>query len=368
MVNLETVKECWAGLVGFRDSDRSCISNYSGSLTGSTSSVFVTSEAGITPTNINACKPKDYSSTSDYIVDVITRASQEVAQEFVNRHKELTRARTLLDNVNPVKGVNIMTNQVTKSGRFVGIMIQPTKSDSIVAVLKYIGTQFNSVNSALTLYLYETSQVAPIATLTLTGHNSILSLQWFESTMTARYRSNTGGTGQKFLLGYYENDLTGNAVSTTLHNCSSCEHNALGTDWIEQMQKQVYIQGFSFPSTALSGTNLPDITKIGYSEETYGLHLRFYTTCDITDVLCDNKSMFAMPISKKAAMTFYLDFANNSNVSRESDMSRDRAMTNYAVAKEQYDDHMKNIRIDFTDIDKKCLPCSQRELRTTYIS
>jgi hypothetical protein len=366
MIDLSSVASCYAGLVGFRNSDRSCISDFTNSQTGSTSTVYVTDEPAINPTNITAIMPKDYTTLSDYVTDSITKARQETLQEFVNRHKELTRARTILDNVNPVKGVNLMTNQITKSGRFVGILIEPRQSDSIVAVLKYIGVQFNALNTSLVLYLYETSQNTAIATLTLSSHSKILSLEWIESTMTCKYRSNTGGTGQRFLLGYYENDLNGNAVSTTMHKCSSCDGG--GNAWIEKYQSQVYITGFSVPASGLSGTNLPNPSLIGEGDETYGLHLRFYTTCDISDVLCDNKNSFAQAISKKTAMKFYLDMANNSNLSREADMTRDRAMTNYAVAKEQYDDLLKGMRIDFTAIDQYCLPCSQRDLRTAILS
>jgi len=367
MITLSEVSTCLSGLVGFRNSDRTCISDFSNAQTGSTSTVYVTDEPAITPTNITAAMPKDYTSIVDYVSDTIRKAQLEVSQEFINRHKELTRARTLIDNINPVKGVNLFTNQITKSGRFVGILIEPRKSDSIVAVLKYIGVQFNQLNTGLTLYLYETSQNIPLATLTLTGHNKVLSLQWFESTMTARYRSNNYGTGQRYMLGYYENDLSGNAVSTSIARCSTCD-SAYPTGWIERYQRHVYVTGFSVPASGLNGTNLPNPELIGESDETYGLHLRFYTTCDITDVFCDNKNMFALPIAKKAAMKFYMDMANNSNLSREADMTRDRAMTNYAVVKEQYDDLMKSLRIDFTDIDKYCLPCSQRELRIGTLS
>jgi hypothetical protein len=328
--------------------------------------VYVTDEPAITPTNITASMPKDYTALSDYVSDTIRKAQQDTAQEFVSQHKELTRSRTLLDNVNPVKGVNLFTNQITKSGRFVGILIEPRKSDSIVAVLKYIGVQFNTLNTSLVLYLYETSQNTAIATLTLSAHTKILSLEWIESTMKARYRSNTGGTGQRFMLGYYENDLSGNAVSTSIARCSSCDGG--DNSWIEKYQSQVYVTGFSVPSSGLNGTALPNPDLIGEGDETFGLHLRMYTTCEITDVMCDNKNMFAQPISKKTAMKFYLDMANNSNLSREADMVRDRAMTNYAVAKEEYDKLMKAMRIDFTNIDQYCLPCSQRDLRTAMIS
>lgn len=361
MIDLSTVTTCMSGLVGFRNSDRTCISDFTNSQTGTTASVYVTDEPAITPTNVTAAMPKDFNSLGDYVSTIIRKSQQDCIQEFVSKHKELTRARTLIDNINPVKGNAIFTNQITKSGRFVGIIIEPQKSDTIAAVLKYIGVQFNTLNPTLVLYLYETSQNDPIATLTLSAHNKMLSLQWIESTMVARYRSNTGGTGQRFLLGYFENDLIGNAVSTTIADCNSgCQ----GYEWVRQYQKHVFIRGFSIGSTGLNGTNLPNTEMIAEGDETYGLHLRFYVTCEISDVICDNKNMFALAISKKCAMRFYQDFANNSNLSREADMTRDRALTNYAMAKEEYDGLMRSIRFDFTDIDKICLPCSQRDLQT----
>lgn len=363
MIDFSKLSDCLSGLVGFRNSDRSCISDFTNSQTGSTSTVFVTDEPAITPTNITATMPKDYSSLGDYVSTVIRKSTQDTVQEFIARHKELTRARTIIDNINPVKGNNIFTNQIAKSGRFVGIIIEPRESDTIAAVLNYIGVQFNAINTSLKLYLYETSQNDAIATITLSEHNKMLSLQWFESTMIARYRSNTGGTGQRFLLGYYENDLVGNAVSTSLINCNSCR----GNEWVSHYQKHVYITGFSVGATGLNGVNLPNTQLIGEGTETFGLHLRFYVTCEISDVICDNKNLFALAAAKKCAMAFYRNFQNNTNVSREADLMRDMATTNYAMAKEEFDGLLRSIKFDFTNIDANCLPCSQRDLQMKQI-
>lgn len=365
MIDQSTVATCLSGLVGFVNSDRSCISDFTDSQTGSTSTVYVTDEPAITPTNITASMPKDYTSIGDYVSAILRKARQDTLQEFIARHKELTRARTLIDNIKPVKGNNIFTNQITKSGRFVGILIEPRQSSTISAVIKNIGVQFNTLNPTLVLYLYETSQNDAIATLTLTGHNKMLSLQWFDSTMSAKYESSTGGTGQRFLLGYYENDLLGNAVSTSLANCTS---GCPGYEWVAQYQKHVYIRGFSVSSSGLNGTNLPTTTLIGEGDETYGLHIHFFVTCDISETICGNKNMFALPIAKKSAMLFYQNMYNNSNLSREADMLRDRATTNYAMAKEEYDGLLRSIKMDFTAIDANCLPCSQRDLQIANIN
>lgn len=363
MIDFSTVANCLEGLVGFRNSDRTCISDFTNTQTGATSTVYVTDESGITPTNITASTPKDYSSIPSYVADVLRSSTVNTVQEFINRHKELTRARTLIDNINPVKSHCIITNQITKSGRFVGIMLEPRQSDSIASIIAFLGVQFNTLNPNLMIYLYETSQNDAIATMRLPGHNKMLSLQWFASTMIARYRSNTGGTGQRFLLGYYEDDLLGNAVSTPMQtNCCA------GTEWVSQYQKHIFITGVSISASGLNiARTLPNVNLIGEGDETFGIHLRFYVTCEISDVICDNKNMFAMAISKKCAMKFYQDFANNTNLSREADMTRDRALTNYAMAKEEYDGLLRSIRFDFTDIDKNCLPCSQRDLRSSVI-
>lgn len=368
MIDQSTVATCLSGLVGFVNSDRSCISDFTNSQTGSTSTVYVTDEPAITPTNITASMPKDYSSIGDYVSAVLRKARQDTLQEFIARHKELTRARTLIDNIKPIKGNNIFTNQITKSGRFVGMLIEPSKSSTIAAVIKSVGVQFNTLEvggdgTGLTLYLYETSQNDAIATMKI-ANSKMLSLEWFDSTMIAKYESSTGGTGQRFLLGYYENDMAGNAVSTSLANCNSGCH---GFEWVALYQKHVYISGLSIPSAGLNGINLPDTTMISEGTETYGLHIHFYVTCDISDTICDNKNMFALPVAKKAAMLFYQNMYNTTNCSREADMLRDRATTNYAMAKEEFDGLLRSIKLDFTAIDANCLPCSQRDLQIANI-
>lgn len=351
------------GLVGFQNSERSGISLFDADQTGSTSGTYYTEESGITPSLMTFAKPPDHATLADYARAVNRAAIRDTLQEYINNHKQLTRARTLLETVTPVSGVTRFTDQLTKSGRLVGIMLRPSASDTLAAVVQYIGVQFNTANPGLTLYIYETSQNEPIGSFALTGHDKALSLQWFTREVICKYRGNTSGTGQKFLIGYFENELSGNALNTKL--TSACCGNER---WVNAYRSQVYVSGFSIPGSQFTGTTMLDNTQIGETDTTFGLHVRFYTTCEITDVICDNSLMFAMMIRKRGAMRIFRDYFNGTNVNREQDMSRDRAVTNYEMVKQEYDQLIKSQQFDLTNIDRKCMPCSQRDIRTATLA
>ena len=359
MVNIDRIVECLTGSVGFRNSDRSGIQSFSGAQTGSTSGQYYTDEPGITASYMQMAKPKDYATLADYAEDVNRTAISETMAEYIAQHKELTGSREIMSAVNPVRGMVRMQDQVAKSGRFCYIRFNLRHSDTLVCNILRVGVQFNALNPNLTLYLYETSQNEPIATYTLTGHTKVLSLQWFDINLKCPYKSTTGGTFQSYLLGYYENDLNGNAVNTQIEDaCCGNER------WVNNYRQHVFITGGSVMPAGQNGTNLPDPNFYGQTSQTFGLHVSVSVTCDVTDYICDHVNTFAPIIRKRGAMRIFRDYYNNSNVNREADMSRDRAMTNYAATEVEYKRLLKTMSVDIMDIDGICMPCNERKMKT----
>lgn len=359
MIDYTQIESCLTGLVGYRNSDRTCIESVGQS--GSSSGIYVTDVSGITPSLLQDARTTDYATTADYVADVVRSETVNAVQEFVNRHKELNRSRTLLDVVTLTKSHQRLTDEVQKIGGFVGYEIFPQKGETIAAVIKYFGFQL-AVNQSVDVYLYETSSITPIAVQTVT-YGGGRSIRWFEaeSDFVARYRSNTGGTGQRYWLGYFENDITGNAINTTLDNgtgCSSCGDSV--ASWYTDMLQYVTVRGIIIPPSGLNGTDLPDITKASYTTQTYGMHLRLSVTCDITDVICDMKKLFAQVIKFRCAKRHFQDYMNSDRVNRGSDIARSNAETNIAIMHEEYENAMKSIKYDFTDIDGLCLPCNKQ--------
>lgn len=359
MINITRAVTCLEGLVGFRSSANTCLDQLSGSLTGSSSSLNVMDEPGITQEVLEAAKSDDYPTLSDYLTYARKSAVQEVIQLFINQHKELTKNRTLLDNVDIVKsspeyGLSF-ADTVTKAGRFVGFEITPKKDDNIAVLFKHIGVQFSQANPGLKIYLYESSQKEPIKDFTLTGHTKVDSLQWFDlSEWVANYKWTGGATGATYYLGYFESDLVGNAINTLLWlNCC-------GNDWVGDYQEYSMIRGVEFPATALSGTNLPNLNLAGYGQQSFGLHLKMAVTCDITDTICDNGTIFAYLVRGRIARNLFWTILNSDRLNRKVTIGREQALVNIERVEKEFDANLKSIKLDFTEIGRECMGISKK--------
>lgn len=362
MVDFNKLTECFTGLVGFRNGNRTGVESFSGSQTGSTSGIYYTDEPGVTQSLMHFAKSKDYATLADYADQVNKDAIREVMNDYVSSHSELTDSRTVMKSVNPVNQIVRMQDQVAKNGRFVFVRLDLTPSDTLIANIVRLGVQFNTLNNGLKFYLFETSQYEAIAEYELTGHTKTMSLQWFDVNLKCPYKSTTGGTNQSYLFGYFENDLQGNALNTKVYD-ACCGNQG----WVNDYRKYVWITGGVVENSRLNSTYLPDSNYLGQTDQSFGIHVSVNVTCDISDIICDNTMVFAKAIQKRGAMRVYRDFMNTTNVSREAELSRDQAATNYAMVEADYKRYMKNLTINFTDIDGICQPCSKRVIKSVQL-
>lgn len=358
MINYSRVAACLQNLVGFRSSDSSCATAITPSLNVCDSGRYVTSLPGITPLMIEDAIPADYSNINSYLTAVMAEEPINAMKDFIKRHKEFTMARHFLDNLDIVKHLQYINDVVNKGGRFVGIMLQPKESDNMATWIRAIGVQFVQLNPNLKLYLYCSSSKVPLATVTLSGHTQQVSLQWFDwsaNNWAVNYKSMFTSAGAKFFIGYYENDLIGQACDTKMFiACCGLEQ------WWGDYQSKCGIQGVVFQPSALNGTDLPDMKQIGYTNQTFGLHFKLSITCDISDTICQNRMMFDSIIQKKVGMRIYADFLNTNRQNRNSMISRDMAAYNLEKLGEDYTDDLKSIQFDFSGIDRFCMPCQQK--------
>jgi hypothetical protein len=167
------------------------------------------------------------------------------------------------------------------------------------------------------------------------------------------YKSTDYGTGQTYYLGYFENDLTGQAIDTKLYQ------NCCGNDWVGKYQDYALVRGVVFDTSALSGDDLPNLKQVGYTDQTFGLHLKMSITCDITPTICENGIIFTQLINKKIAYKIWWDFYNNMKLNRKAELSRDRALPNITRLEKEIDAEFAGIKLDLTDIDNYCMPCNK---------
>ncbi len=360
MIDVCRATECLEDSIAYRQSANTCLSALDSDLlaSGDSTCIFINDEPGVNQDVIEAAMSEDYDTVSDYLRAVRNSEIKAGLQSFINQHKELTRARTLIDNLDVVKNMAYFSDKVTTNGRFVGIEIRPTSSQSISAIVKKLGAQFDAIQSGLTIYFFESSQEDAIETFSLTSTKTN-SLQWFlPENFVARYKYDEGGTGQSFYVGYFESDLMGQAIDTKLYG------NCCGNDWVGAYQKYALIRGVVFPAASLNGVSIPDLKQIGYTDQTFGLSLKMSIQCDITDTICENATMFQQLCKKKVALKIMWDFYNNTNLNRKAELSRDRALPNITRLEAEIAAELKGIKLDFTDIDRVCMPCSKEFIST----
>jgi len=363
MIDFDDIITCFANIVGFNDSQRSNIS-LSTALKTSTSGFMVNERPGVQLSIIldslhydeyGTANP-DTADLNTYLERVRNDEIKNTIREFVNRHKELTKARTILEDISLTKTINKFSETETKAGRFVGIRLRPKNSKNIALMIRRIAIQATQTETDLPIYLFCSSQNTAIKNTTISTTEA-KSIQFSDLTdWIAKYRS-TYGENQAFYIGYFEDDLSGDSIETQFCYC-------------DNLAKFSWINGCYFDSGDLNGTNLPTDpeSSVHISNESYGLHLWMDARCDITQKICDNKDIFAPAIADKIAIRLLDDVYDTTRINSRIEIGHSTVLVNRDKNKENYDNNLKGIKMDFTDLDMYCMPCEKNQIKMRTLS
>jgi len=352
MINYTTISTAFTNIVGFRENEDVPIST---SLETSTSGLYVNDEAGMSLKTIYNSLYR-YASTSlpdidTYLTNRRNSAIRTVINEFVSKHKELTKSRTILDNIILPSGTPDELN-TDKNDRLVGIKIKPKNSRHAAFLIKQIGYYFESNQTNFPVYMWVDGRKAyikttSIASITAKTRNftDIQLLNWI-----AQFYS-TYGANISFYIGYFESDLSGSAYNTSLND--GCNDNDV---YMYKYTNFADICGFAVQNAYLDSTNLPDKEYIEFTDSTFGLYLWLNVECDITNIIIDNKNIFAKAINLKTAWDINEDLINSPNLGHRTETFQSKnAENNRDVLDVQYTRELKGITIDFTALDSQCL-------------
>ncbi len=252
-------------------------------------------------------------SCNQYLDDIYNEEITNLVTKFINNSRQYLKQNTLLSNHSIIGGIADMSKKVAKDGRFVGFVLSPHEGNNIVNTITKLGFLGDANDSGLKLYLYETSQQTAIATFEF-DYTTALSQQWKEvSDFIIKYDNihttieddagdtYAGGIGQKYILGYFEDDLTCNAIEMEF-NQSLKKFSVFG--------KYLAVYPVALPSSKLDGYNLPaDLLDLAnyIDEYTHGLYFKFTANCDYTNLVEDNINMFAEPLQYALAIRILED-------------------------------------------------------------
>lgn len=380
MINYSRISTCFTGLVGFRESAKagSCYSTLTDELKQSDSGFYVNDVEGVSLEIINDIKNKDFETVNDYLEAKYDAGVRELINDFVNKQKKEVYTKSLIKNqdigIQPSQNIR---SRAQKNNRFVGFEIYPKHSNSVSSEILQFGGMFSALQDELPIYFYSSNQIEPIGVY-YANIDKTNSLVWFTLdetqgsdsgthtdplTFMCEYINNNSGHGQRYYVGYYESDLdTDNYAILTTTPCYDCNHSNY------DFKKYVAISPIEVPTgNTYSSKELFDIDAVGYSQETHGLFLKINVTCDISQVICDNKALFASSLKKKIASKILWDAYNapasamNANsLSKKNDFrlmaEKLELELNGGVVGEKYQKgELETLTIDFSNIDQICL-------------
>lgn len=381
MFDKDSILTCAEGLVGFREDNNAIYDalydgQYLSPIQESSSGLWFNDLSGLTFEMISANLSNDIDAKT-YLNNVYESEVLSLVNQFVLKSKQNYESKELLSYKSITEGVASMNDRVTQNQRFVGYWIRPHRSDYLKMRIPQLGFQVvdNTLQTTpLKIYLYETSQLEPIATFDFPMEKKF-SLVWKDVTnFLLYYQSLSGGTGQDFLLGYYEKDLDNpqpfQLQSQALYLNFSC---GCSGDPKEIYGKYVGIEPIEINKQYLNwnGTEymIPQVDNVGdfVSSQTYGLTAKISVYCDITDLLCQNIGMFARSLQHAVASRILYDSYASTRINYISDAKREQAkqfaikydgvLNGYTTADGRVKGLIDTLTVDFSGLDHYCLRC-----------
>jgi len=379
MFNLASMKTALFGQIAFRNSDDPCFKSLSSALTTSaTGSYFEDYHPLVTIENLMAISPNydgfnvdDWAAGTTYglgdlaksggityesiqaantgnavtdtdwwklpINDWLTqKVNASIMKMLTNMsiHKKMKEStKTLLENIQLFDGAGRMQAVITPSSRFVGLEITPKKINNITLVLDYIGLQFSQVQTNLKIYVFHSSQIDAIKTQEITTSQSY-SFDWTAGdSINLDYvnYSNNIDSGGVYYVGYFEDDISGNAIRKRHQFSDPPCHGCNGRDMAlyNQWNRFFDIRAIEVASGDLNGTSLWDISKTGYQAATnFGMNLSVSVKTDVTDLLVSNKEIFTSALGYQFAYDMLQEMLNSphARLNRLGDNALEKAM------------------------------------------
>lgn len=368
------VLSCFGNLVGWKESHACGDDTLDAALLDSDSELYVNGLPGITFPIITETLEDWQGTLNQYLLKIHEEETYFILNRFVNGLKQHIATKELLANNPLISGVVDTADATTPAGRFVGFMFKPRVSNNIITAIKHIGLQLSAAQT-VRIFLYETSQVAAVATYDF-NYTLAKSNMWKEVTdWWINFQSLTSGSGQTYLFGYYETvaahpaawQMSGTGYYTDFDCCSNTK---LWQRWVSAHAIEIPTTDLNW-NAVTSTFDLPVITDLdSYQvDQTHGLNAKINCTCDITQVICHNRFMFAEPLQLSIAKRVLQDAIASSRFNAIAEVKRKQCQMFYEQYKRMLEggyfgigDNVKydkgilaNLELDFSDIDKVCL-------------
>lgn len=350
MYDIPTIKTNLAGVVGWRQPLVNAFAIIdAANLASSSGLVYQSVHSLVTVENLKAALPESFDAAdfNTHILDMQKDAIAKVVQNVFQKKKPDTKS--LLDKMRLYDNANVKDDFIENvPNRWVGYKIDLKKNNNLKVVIDALGSEFDGVKVGVNIDLFHSSQKAPVVTFsldTIAGDSKFDDLADF----VMDYLTFIGGT---YYIGYQQNDLGAvRAINRTFDVSES-----------PNVPKHFDIEAIRVDDYA--GPNLFDIDDIELSSETHGLNFEFTTTADITNLISDQKQVFANLIMMQMAIDVIQTMLNSTRTNAIKQESRSLALMELKGTDEnrkiglewRLERACEEAEFDFSDLDSLIVP------------
>lgn len=328
-----------------------------------------------------------YNMVSDYVRQLTINGINTAVQQFIEQKQLTKETRNLLERRTFFDGAARLAATIDPTGKIVGFEIVPVRSMGVTTKIERIGLQMVGGTGTVRLYLFHSSQVAPMRVVDLNFTNTNGGFQWFTPAepIYLPYIPGTDGDGNDsggaWFLCYNQNELPAGMQALNVSKdwsvepCQTCLGGSIES-W-RQMTKYLQISPFGIhaPLDFHDYPEMFDIGEIGYTNTmNYGMNVEISVGCDLTDFIISQRHIFATVIQKQVAANVLRTIAMNPDVRvnrNQVNVTRDELLyeldgnpTGRATGlgyelKQAY----KALSIDTRGLDRICLQCNNNGVK-----
>ena len=329
----------------------------------------------------------EYNIVSDYVRQLTINGINTAVQTFIQEKQLQHETRNLLERRTFFDGAARLAATIDPTGKIVGFEIVPVRSMGVTTKIERIGLQMVGATGTVKLYLFHSSQVAPMRTIELNFTNNKGGFQWFtpDEPIYLPYIPGTDGDGNDaggaWFLCYNQNELPAGMQALNVSKdwsvepCQTCLGGSIES-WRE-MTKYLQVSPFSIHAP-LDFTEYPemfDIGEIGYTNTmNYGMNVEISVGCDLTDFIISQRQIFATVIQKQVAANVLRTIAMNPDVRvnrNQVNVTRDELLYELDGAPQgratglgyELKQAYRALSIDTRGLDRICLQCNNHGVK-----
>ena len=328
-----------------------------------------------------------YNLLSDFLRTLTIQGINQTVQQFIQEKQLQKETKNLLERRTFFDGAARLAATIDPTGKIVGFEIVPVRAMGVTTKIERIGLQMVGGTGTVRLYLFHSSQVAPMRVIDLAFTNTNGGFQWFTPAepIYLPYIPGTDGNGNDsggaWFLCYNQNELPAGmralnvSKDWSVEPCQTCLGGSIES-W-RQMTKYLQVSPFGIhaPLDFHDYPEMFDIGQIGYTNTmNYGMNVEISVGCDLTDFIISQRGIFATVIQLQVAANVLRTIAMNPDVRvnrNQVNVTRDELLYELDGAPQgratglayELKQAYRALSLDTRGLDRVCLQCNNHGVK-----